>query len=78
MVVRGFWIREFGGSPVPSRKVAFFFLGQLAWGRMLTIDMLNKGGRILQIGEESANHLLISWKMIWELWSLVFALFGFV
>lgn len=62
----------------PQEKWLFVFLGQLAWGRMLTIDMLNKGGRILQIGEESVNHLLISWKMIWELWSSVFALFSSV
>ena len=73
---RGVWVNK-----VPT-KVAFF-AWEAAWGKILTLDRLQKRGwqfpnRCFLCGceEERVNHILLHCTVVRALWDIVFALVG--
>ncbi|RVW65253.1 hypothetical protein CK203_049601 [Vitis vinifera] len=73
---KGIWVEN-----VPSKLA--FFAWEATWGRILTIDRLQKRGwqipnRCYLCGsdEENANHLLIHCTVASVLWGMVLSLFG--
>ena len=68
-------------SKVPPRVA--FFSWSTSLGKILTIDNLHKR-RVIVLNwcymckrcEKSVDHLLLHCSIAWELWSLVFCLFG--
>ena len=66
---------------VPTK--AAFFAWEAAWGKILTLDRLQKRGwqfpnRCFLCGceEESVNHILLHYIVVRALWEIVFALVG--
>ena len=60
-----------------------FFLWLAGWGKILTIDNLNKRGLLLvnwccmcRCSREMVDHLLIHYEIAHALWSEVFTIFG--
>ena len=73
---KGIWVEN-----VPSKLA--FFAWEATWGRVLTMDRLQKRGwqipnRCYLCGsdEESVNHLLIHCTVASVLWGMVLRLFG--
>ena len=72
----GIWVEN-----VPSKLT--FFAWEAAWGRVLTLDRLQKRGwqllnRCYLCGseEENVNHLLIHCTVVRVLWEIVLGVFG--
>ena len=66
---------------VPTK--AAFFAWQAAWGKILTLDRLQKRGWqfpnrcfLCDYEEESVNHILLHCVVVRALWEIVFALVG--
>ena len=73
---KGIWVEN-----VPSKLA--FFAWEATWGRVLTLDRLQKRGWQLPnrcylcgIDEENVNHLLIHCTVASVLWGIVLGLFG--
>ena len=62
---------------------AFFFAWEAAWGKVLTLDKLQKRGWQLPNScylcgqaEETVNHLLLHCSVVSSLWEIIFSLMG--
>ena len=73
---RGVWVNK-----VPTKVV--FFAWEAAWGKILTLDKLQKRGWqfpnrcfLCVCEEESVNHSLLHCTVVRALWDIVFALVG--
>ena len=69
-------------NPWVPKRVSFF-AWEAIWGRILTMDQLNKRGWILprrcflcKAEEELANHVFIHCPKVAMIWHLIFTLFG--
>ncbi|RVW41716.1 Transposon TX1 uncharacterized 149 kDa protein [Vitis vinifera] len=78
------WIEEgYVGRWMDSKDGVFFFAWEASWGRVLTLDRLQKRGWALanrcflcQMVEESIDHLLLHCEKTREVWMLFLSLFG--
>ena len=59
-----------------------FFVWEVSWNRILTIDQLKRRGwnmpnrcYLCKVEEETSNHLILFCKKATMLWSLLFSLF---
>ncbi|RVW16892.1 Phosphatidylinositol 4-kinase alpha 1 [Vitis vinifera] len=67
---------------VPTKVV--FFAWEAMWGKVLTLDRLQKRGwqlpnrcYLCSCEEETVNHILLHCRVVRVLWEIVFVLFGF-
>ena len=67
---------------VPTKVV--FFAWEAMWGKVLTLDRLQKRGwqlpnrcYLCSCEEETVNHILLQCRVVRVLWEIVFVLFGF-
>ena len=68
---------------IRSLIIISFFAWEVWWGKILTIEQLKKRGRRLTSrcllcgkDEESLDHLLLHCPKVYNLWPLIFMIFG--